>query len=53
MRAVPCAVGVVADDGGGVSPLPDRLDQDRRRGIDAERVDDEIARLAVDRAAGA
>jgi len=38
---------VVADDGGGVSLLPDCLQQHRQVGVGAERVDDEVARFAV------
>jgi hypothetical protein len=47
-------VGVVADDGGGVPLLPDRLQYDGQVGVVAERVDDEVAGFAVglDRAPG-
>jgi len=45
---------VVADDGGGVSLLPDRLQYDGQVRVGAERVDDEVAGFAVglDRAPG-
>jgi hypothetical protein len=40
-------VDVVADDGGGVSLLPDRFEDDRQLRVGAERVEDEVARFAV------